>query len=201
MKTRNIFTTITPLPAGMSRELVVDMLHNHVEMIDLNPLVTERHRIDAPAHAAPEERGCAWYSITDRVAHWPANVSYTCAFHDLERGLQTHCHAPLGVEIRETWSVGGALPGEPREPVELGVDAPASGLYLREDVDLRCNFVMAGFVKKTLKKAHAELVQHLAAKARQQQQMKVQSGDAVSPHAGVYHAYNPTEQPARAELE
>ena len=58
------------------------------------------------------------------------------------------------------------MPGEPRETVELGlVNAPREGLYLREDVDMKCNIVMSGFVKKTLKKAHAVLVDRLVVKA------------------------------------
>lgn len=57
------------------------------------------------------------------------------------------------------------MPGEPPQPVELGLGAPMTGLYLREDVDLRCNMLMAGFVKKTLKKSHGSLVDKLAAKA------------------------------------
>lgn len=93
-------------------------------------------------------------------------VTYTCAFHDLPDGLQTHCYAPMGLELRDRWSLGGSLPGEPKEPVELGIGAPASGLYLREDVDMQCNFLMASFVKKTLKKSHGSLVQRMAEKAR-----------------------------------
>ncbi|KAM4060369.1 hypothetical protein HRG_002061 [Hirsutella rhossiliensis] len=195
MSTRNVFTVLTPLPPSITRETAVGFLHNHVEMIDLNPLVTDRHPIDPPPHASPEEQSCIWFSVTDRLAHWPgSHVSFTCAFHDLERGLQTHCYAPLGVDIRETWSVAGSLPGEPREPVELGLGAPASGLYLREDVDLRCNFVMATFVKRTLKRAHATLVEHLVAKAQLQQQ---QSQSQQRP----IHAPADTREQGAAELE
>lgn len=71
----------------------------------------------------------------------------------------------MGLDIRDRWSVCGSLPGEPQEPVELGLNAPLSGLYLREDVDLRCNVIMAGFVKKTMKKSHGSLVETLAEKA------------------------------------
>jgi len=35
MSRRTIFTTITPLPAGVSRETVLDTLHDHLEMIDV----------------------------------------------------------------------------------------------------------------------------------------------------------------------
>lgn len=171
MSKRTTFTTITPLPAGVSRQTVLDFLHNHLEMIDLNPLIKERHPISAPAHAPADERNCAWYSLTDEINYMPglaaasSDVSYTCAFHDLPVGLQTHCYAPMGLDIRDRWSVGGTLPGEPPERRELGLDAPSTGLYLREDVDMRCNIIMTSFVKKTLKKSHGQLVDKLKEKA------------------------------------
>lgn len=168
---RTTFTTITPLPPNVPRQVVIDFLHDHLEMIDLNPLIKERHAISPPPNSPPEEHRCVWYSLTDRIDYLPGGVvsgqvSYTCAFNDLPDGLQTHCYAPMGLDIRDRWSVGGSLPGEPVEPVELGLNAPLSGLYLREDVDLRCNMLMAAFVKKTLKKAHGSVVDRLAAKAQ-----------------------------------
>ena len=69
-------------------------------------------------------------------------------------------------DIQEKWTLNGSLPGEPVEPVELGTGAPLTGLYLREDVDMRCNVIMTSFVKKTLKKSHAGLVERLKAKAQ-----------------------------------
>ncbi|KAI9158284.1 hypothetical protein HJFPF1_06276 [Paramyrothecium foliicola] len=194
MSKRTVFTTITPLPPGISRDTALSLLHNHLEMIDLNPLIKERHPIDPPAHASPDERECIWYSLTDKISYLPGGVmsgevTYSCAFHDLPEGLQTHCYAPMGLDIRDKWSVGGSLPGEPKQPVELGLGAPQVGLYIREDIDMRCNIFMAGFVKKTLKKAHATLVEHLSVKA------KNISRESSEPPARIsFH----NEQPRRA---
>ncbi|KAH6685692.1 hypothetical protein F5X68DRAFT_16395 [Plectosphaerella plurivora] len=169
MSKRSTFTSITPLPPTISRATALAFLHDHLEMIDLNPLVKERHRISPPAHASPDERNCTWYSLTDEISYLPgasSAVTYTCAFHNLPGvGLQTHCYAPMGLDIRDRWSVGGTGPGEKPQPRELGLDLPAQGLYLREDVDIRCNLLMTAFVKKTLKKSHGALVDKLAAKA------------------------------------
>ncbi|KAL7817858.1 hypothetical protein V8C26DRAFT_398201 [Trichoderma gracile] len=170
MSKRTVFTSITPLPPGISRQTAIDFLHNHVEMIDLNPLVTDRHVIPPPPHALPEEHVCTWYSITDKISYLPGNlatgaISYTAAFHDLPMGLQTHCHAPMGVDLREKWTVGGSEPGEAPEPMELGLGAPRTGLYIREDVIITCNVMMAGFIKKTIKKAHGTLMEALSVKA------------------------------------
>lgn len=94
-----------------------------------------------------------------------SSVSYHACFHDLPDGLQTHVYAPLGLDIRAKWSVGGSLPGEPKVPVELGIGAPREGLYIREDVRMKCNIMMMSFVKKTFKESHAKLVDRLVEKA------------------------------------
>jgi len=191
MSKRTVFTTLTPLPPGVSREVVMETLKSHTEMIDLNPLVIERHPIKPPPNATPEEYHCIWYSLTDRVQYLPGGlasgqVTYTCCFHDLKDGLQTHCYAPMGLDIKGKWTLGGSLPGEPIAPVELGLGAPLHGLWLREDVDvsslytptllsptdkaqMRCNIMMGGFVKKTLKKAHSSLVGRLLVKSQIQE--------------------------------
>jgi hypothetical protein len=171
MSKRTVFTTLTPLPAGISRETVRETLHDHLEMIDLNPLVEERHPINPPNTATAEEYHCVWYQLTDKVQYLPGGmmsgkVSYNACFHDLENGLQTHVYAPMGLNIRGKWTLGGTLPGEPVAPVELGVGAPIQGLWLREDVDMKCNILMTSFVKKTLKKAHSKLVERLLMKAQ-----------------------------------
>ncbi|KAI0997938.1 hypothetical protein K3495_g10252 [Podosphaera aphanis] len=149
----------------------MEMMHSHTEMIDLNPLVEERHPIQPPANATAEEYHCMWYSLTDRIQYLPGGimsgrVSYNVCFHNLVDGVQTHCYAPLGLNIKNKWTLCGSLPGEPAAPVEIGVGAPVSGLYIREDVDMTCNFMAISFVKKTLKKAHAILVERLVAKAQ-----------------------------------
>lgn len=171
MSKRTVFTTITPLPPGVTRQTVLDTLYTHVEMIDLNPLVEERHPIKPPGKATAEEYHCQWYELTDRISYLPGGlvsgkVTYQACFHDLANGLQTHVYAPMGLDIKNKWTVGGTLPGEPTQPVEIGQGIPLQGLYLREDVDMRCNMLMTSFVKKTLKKAHAALVARLVVKAQ-----------------------------------
>lgn len=102
--------------------------------------------------------------------------------------MQTHVYAPLGLDIKEKWSIGGSLPGEPAAPIELGLNIPSQGLYLREDCDMHCNIVMTKFVKGTLKKAHGVLVDRLVAKAgiedsrRQSRRVSAMS----STHGSVY---------------
>ncbi|POS87659.1 hypothetical protein EPUL_002417 [Erysiphe pulchra] len=171
MPKRTFFTSITPLPSCVTREIVMDMLHSYTDIIDLNPLVEERHSIPPPPNATTEEYHCDWYSLTDRVQYLPGGiitgkVSYTACFHHLANGLQAHYYAPLGMNIKNKWTLCGSLPGEAKAPVEIGVGAPRSGLYLREDVKLSCNFIAVPYVKKAAKKAHALLVSRLVARAQ-----------------------------------
>ncbi|KAK8060221.1 hypothetical protein PG996_010151 [Apiospora saccharicola] len=174
MSKRTTFTNVTPLPAGISRAAALSYLHDHEAMIDLNPLVVERHRLDAPPPHAPEDEcaaGCSWWSMTDSITYLPGikgELTYSAAFLDLRDGLQTHVYAPMGTDIRNRWTLGGTLPGEPPEPQELGLGAPRQGLYIREDVELRCNFLMASFVRKTLSKAHTKVIENIAERAKAQ---------------------------------
>lgn len=147
----------------------MDTLHSHIEMIDLNPTHDERHRIPSPPEATAEEYHCIWYQITDKISYFPGykgKVSFKACFHDLAEGLQTHCYAPMGLDIKEKWTLGGNAPGEPVQPAEIGIGAPISGLYLREDVELKCNFLMKSFVRKQLKDALATLVARLLVKSQ-----------------------------------
>nr|POE56279.1 hypothetical protein CFP56_50823 [Quercus suber] len=175
MSKRTTLTTITPLPITIKRETVLRFIHDHDQMITLNPLVIHHEPTTPPAHASLEEReNCDWYEMTDEIAYLPggvmkSEVSYKGGFYDLPDGLQTHVFAPAGVDLRGLWKVGGNLPGEPRAPTELGVNVPRDRLYLREDVELRCSVFLSAFVKKNLKKSHGVLVTTLIAKASSMQ--------------------------------
>ncbi|KAF2169990.1 hypothetical protein M409DRAFT_19605 [Zasmidium cellare ATCC 36951] len=173
MSKRSFITNITPLPASISRDAAVAHLHDHHAMIQLNPLVLRHEITDPPPNAAPDEaRDAIWYEITDRINYLPGGavkgeVVYKACFYNLPRGLQTHVFAPGGVDIKSKWSVGGSMPGEPREPAELGVDAPRDGLYIKEEVDLRCNVFMSNFVKRNLKKSHLVVADKIVERAEQ----------------------------------
>lgn len=139
---------------------------------DLNPAHESRERIPAPPEASPEEYHCIWYAITDKISYFPGykgKISFNAVFHDLANGLQTHVYAPMGLDIKERWTIGGNAPGEPVQPAEIGIGAPVSGLYLREDVEIKCNFMLTKFVRKQLKDALATLVARLLVKSQLQE--------------------------------
>jgi hypothetical protein len=189
--TKTLFTTITPLPPGVSRETVLDTFHDHLEMIDLNPAHESRTRINPPPEASPEEYHCIWYQITDKIAYFPGysgKISFNAVFNDLSNGLQTHVYAPMGLSIKERWTIGGNAPGEPVQPAEIGIGAPVSGLYIREDVEIKCNFMMTKFVRKQLKEALATLVARLLVKSQLQEAVENNKRLTMGSHGSVRYA-------------
>ncbi|KAK2748173.1 hypothetical protein FQN57_001298 [Myotisia sp. PD_48] len=197
MSKRSVFTSVTPFPHYITREMVVQTLHNHGAMIELNPLVIKYERCKPPPSAPPDEFHCVWYELTDKIHYLPGgilsgNVTYKACFHDLPTGLQTHVYAPTGLDIKDKWSVGGNMPGEPREAVELGLpDAPREGLYLREDINMRCNVFASSFVKKTLKKAHSVLVERLVHQADLLKQQS-EAASVIAPVSPSVYSVHPS---------
>ncbi|KAL6704356.1 hypothetical protein ACN47E_008312 [Coniothyrium glycines] len=174
MLTRKIsFVTITPIPSFIPRQLAIDFLHSHSEIIELNPLVTGHAAIKAPRDAPADEFYSTWYEISQRIQYVPGigkmgsgAIKFKGVFHDLPFGLQTHTYAPANVDLRNKWQICGNQPGEPPEPKELGSGAPPEGLYIREDVEIKCNVAMASFVRKEMKAAAKVMVDRLVRKAQ-----------------------------------
>lgn len=176
LRKKEVYTVITPIPGFIPRQLAIDILHSHAEVIALNPLVLEHKPIKAPRDAASDEYYSTWYEITERIQYIPGIgklgsglISFNGCFHDLPWGLQTHIYAPANVDLRHKYRIGGNQPGvEPPEQHEMGLaalGAPKDGLYLREDIEIRCNFAMVGFVKTQLKAASKEMVDRIIKKA------------------------------------
>ena len=172
LRKKETYTNVTPIPSNIPRQLAVEILHSHGEIITLNPLVTGYEPIKAPRDSSAEEFYSTWYEIEERIQFVPGmgrlgsgKIKFRGCFHDMPWGLQTHIYAPASVDLRNTWRIAGNQPGEPREVPELGIKAPADGLYLREDVEIKCNMTMVSFVKKETKAASKALVDRLIRKA------------------------------------
>tara|TARA_R110002003_G_scaffold121_12_gene10742 strand:- start:6157 stop:7302 length:1146 start_codon:yes stop_codon:yes gene_type:complete len=172
MKKKTTYTYVTPIPSFIPRQLAVDMLQSHGEIIELNPLVTGWEAIKAPRNAPADEFYASWYEISQRIQYIPGigklgsgAIKFNGCFHDMPWGLQTHTYAPAGVDLRNKWQICGNQPGEPPETRELGIGAPPEGLYLREDIEIKCNVTMVGFVKKEMQAASKKMVERLVKKA------------------------------------
>lgn len=172
MRKKVNYTNITPIPSFIPRQLAIDILHSHGEIIELNPLVTGHEAIKAPRDAPADEYYSTWYEISERIQYVPGvgrlgsgKIKFKGCFHDMPWGLQTHTYAPANVDLRNKWQICGNQPGEPPETRELGLGAPPEGLYLREDIEIKCNMAMISFVKKEMKASSKVLVDRLIKKA------------------------------------
>lgn len=176
LRKKEVYTVVTPIPGFIPRQLALDILHSHSEVITLNPLVLSHRPISAPRDAAADEFYSTWYEITERVQVVPgagrigsSKITFNGCFHDMPWGLQTHTYAPFNIDLRIRYRIAGNQPGlEPPEVREIGLEslgAPQDGLYLREDIEIKANITMVGFVKSTLKTASKEMVQRIIRKA------------------------------------
>jgi hypothetical protein len=172
MKKKTTYTSITPIPSFIPRQLAIDMLQSHGEIIELNPLVTGFEAIKAPRNAPADEFYATWYEISQRIQYIPGigkfgsgAIKFNGCFHDMPWGLQTHTYAPAGVDLRNKWQICGNQPGEPPVPQELGLGAPPEGLYLREDIEIKCNMTMISFVRREMQAASKKMVERLVKKA------------------------------------
>ncbi|KAK3933835.1 hypothetical protein QBC46DRAFT_401118 [Diplogelasinospora grovesii] len=176
LRRKESFTVITPIPGFIPRQLAIDILHSHSEVITLNPLVLEHKPIAAPQNAETDEYYSTWYEITERIQYVPGLgkmgsgiIKFNGCFHDMPWGLQTHIYAPMNVDLRNTYRIAGNQPGiEPPETPEIGMKSlgvPADGLYLREDIEIKANITVIKFVKSELQKAGKEMVGRIIKKA------------------------------------
>lgn len=176
LRKKETYTVITPIPGFIPRQLALDILHSHSEVITLNPLVLSHKAIPAPRNAAADEYYSTWYEVTQRIQYVPGmgkagsgQITFNGCFHDMPWGLQTHTYAPMNVDLRNRYRVGGNQPGlEPPEQRELGMEQlgiPKDGLYLRQDAEIKCNIAMISFVKAQLKAASKEMVDRIIKKA------------------------------------
>ncbi|KAF2687312.1 hypothetical protein K458DRAFT_415567 [Lentithecium fluviatile CBS 122367] len=172
LRKKTTYTNITPIPSFIPRQLAIDILHSHGEIIELNPLVLGFDGIKAPRDAPSDEFYATWYEIQQRIQYIPGvgkigsgTIKFKGCFHDMPWGLQTHIYAPANVDLRNKWQICGNQQGEPAETPELGIGAPPEGLYLREDIEIKCNVTMVSFVKKETKAASKVLVERLIKKA------------------------------------
>lgn len=176
LRKKDTFTVITPIPGFIPRQLAIDILHSHSEVITLNPLVIGHKPISAPQNAETDEYYSTWYEITERIQVVPgigkmgsSTIQFNGCFHDMPWGLQTHIYAPMGVDLRNKYRIAGNQPGvEAPEVSEIGLEklgVPSDGLYLREDIEIKCNVTVLSFVKSQLKKAGGEMVKRIIKKA------------------------------------
>lgn len=155
------FNSKTALPKSLTQEKAVATLHNHSELITLNPLVTHHEPCPPPEGIPEEEKQLTWYSVKNRIDHlpfglFPGSVTYNAGFADLENGIRTVVYAPMGLVIREVWKISV-------DNGEEGEDGTKP--WLVEDGQMECWLGMGWFVRRTLGEAHRVLGERLGEKS------------------------------------
>ncbi|KAG5926355.1 hypothetical protein E4U42_003389 [Claviceps africana] len=174
--TRKALTFITPIPSFIPRQLALDILHSHSEVITLNPLVLDHKPIPAPRDAPSDEFYSTWYEMTDKIQVVPgvgsmgaSKLTLTGCFQNMPWGVQMHIYAPLKVDFRCRYEVAGNEAGiEPAEQRDMELESlgvPEDGLYLRVDIEVKCNVAMAGFVRSQIEASSRKMVERIMKKA------------------------------------
>ncbi|KAL4882452.1 hypothetical protein BJY04DRAFT_187104 [Aspergillus karnatakaensis] len=176
LRRKETYTVTTPIPTNVPRDLALDILHSHGEIITLNPLVLSHNPIKAPRDAPADEYYSTWYEISERVQYIPGmgrfgsgKISFRGCFHDEPWGIVTHTYAPMGVDVRAVYRIVGSQSGEPPDPNAgihpSDVSVPHQGLYLYQEVVIECNKAMISFVKGQMKSSTKVLVDRFIKKA------------------------------------
>lgn len=164
---RTVFEIKTPMPTGTSRQAVLTILRDHEAMIRLNPLTYDPKTIEPPPLTSTEELDFQWYEIKDRIEYlpkglWSSTIVYRACFRDREDSLETHTYAPMGIKTVSKWTVPETSTDETRTQ-----DGAEGGTYLREEVEMTCNFLLLAFVKRTMVDAHKEMARILGEKLQE----------------------------------
>jgi len=161
LRRKEAYSTMTPIPAHVPRQIAIDILHSHSEVITLNPLVLSHTPITAPRDASADEYYLTWYEIVERIQWVPGagrlgsgKISFRGCFDDTPTGLYTHIYAPMNIDLRNRYSI-----------VESLAQNGAAGLCLREDIEIRCNVALVSYVKAQLSAASKEMVARIIKKA------------------------------------
>ncbi|OJJ68164.1 hypothetical protein ASPBRDRAFT_47107 [Aspergillus brasiliensis CBS 101740] len=200
LRKKEVYTNTISLPPNIPRQLAIDILHSHGEIISLNPLVISHHAIKAPRNASADEYYSTWYEITERVRYIPGTISFKGCFHDEPWGLTTHTYAPVGIDLRHKYRIVENPVNDPS--LALAVTESRGGntnnggrlLCLREDVEIECNITLISFVKSQLRAASKVLVDRLIKKAELLDAGVLQG----VMEDGVLRTYNPADRTSSA---
>ncbi|KAL4998473.1 hypothetical protein BDV10DRAFT_167115 [Aspergillus recurvatus] len=208
LRKKEAYTTTTPIPPSVPRQLATDILHSHSEIITISPLVLSHHPVKAPQDAPADEYYLTWYEITERVQYVPGmgkmgsrKISFKGCFRDEAWGLATHVYAPLGIDLRNRYRIvdgtdeavlGSGARVDRSPPGEAG-----KGLYLCVDTELECNITLMPLVKGQQKAASNALIDRFVKKAELLDAGVLQ---ASTTEDGKLRTWNPADRSSSAAM-
>ncbi|KAL4816708.1 hypothetical protein BDW67DRAFT_161397 [Aspergillus spinulosporus] len=208
LRKKEAYTSITPIPPSVPRQLAIDILHSHSEIITLSPLVLSHQPVKAPRNAPAEEYYLTWYEITERVQYVPGmgklgsgKISFKGCFHDEAWGLVTHVYAPLGIDLRHRYRVVDSTDesvlksGADESPLAPG--EAGKGLYLCVDTEMECNITLMPLVKGQQRAALKALIDRFVKKAELLDAGVLQAGTTED---GKLRTWNPADRSSSAAM-
>jgi hypothetical protein len=148
---RTTFTVITPtpIPSDIPRQDVVNLLHNHIAMMDMNPLVISHTPFPLP-HATPPWDSAFLVVDTLPCCCCKPKITYTVLFRNTPEGLETETKPSfLGITTKSVWAFEQQRTG----------DGANSGLVLFETVKVTCPCFVRPFVVDETTSSRQELSQ------------------------------------------
>lgn len=148
LKTTFTHTTSTPIPPNARGQDVLALLHDHIAMMELNPLVIAHTIIPSP-DVVP-----AWdstYIVTDKMPYglWTGKVTYQVSFRNTADGLETEAKAAMGFISEAVWRLEERTTGE------------STDLVLLETAKVTCSRLLRPFIEGKIRTSHQELCQRL----------------------------------------
>jgi hypothetical protein len=177
-------TTLTiPLPANQTPYALVDALHSHDPVVKHQEFIQSWTKVPSselaiPAHVAPffapaTDAPIVTYQVAEAIPIVPGigsagtyTIQFPAAFQDTVNGLRVWSVAPMGVEVKNVWTIHGTDPH--RRAQRLSVDdfvrlrdRPDEARYyewtLFEECEVSCSGMLMPFVKSRLEAGHRNI--------------------------------------------
>lgn len=183
-------SSATPLPASVSIDSAIKLLHDFETIIKLNPDCKGCRPIPPPTakNGFPRKNGVKnpeniqYYEVEDDLPFmpkklWSGGVKYTADFLETDDGCDITVHAPGGFTSTNHWRIlRDSIPEDQEIALERTVSKDLlhadigpghSGWYVSIVSDARCSRTFVGIVKGFLKNSHVQLQQAFIEKAKQ----------------------------------
>ncbi len=159
------YTIINPLLADVLCQLIIDMLHSHDKIIELNLLVLKHHFVKVLNDTFSDEYFLTWHEITEHL-QYISKMTFKKVFHNMPWGLQTHIYVLTEINLKNKYQIKGSQLNKPQMLWELSNKSSVDELYLQENVKIMCNFIIISYVKKNVQKVLTVLIAQMLKKAK-----------------------------------
>jgi hypothetical protein len=150
----------TAIPADISTEDILRILHNHVTLITMSPIVT-RHEENQ------REGEKVTYDVWEHINVLPfglakREIQFSTAFQNVVDGIVTWIEAPMGLTSQATYAVKSMT----------GADGQPEQRVLEESIESSCNGMLKSFVESTMVSTRKKMHTRILEKARQEQSVE-----------------------------